>query len=324
MNPISTYAIPDLPPAVNFETIEIYKHLVAAKSSLAELKGLATTIPNKSILIDTLALQEARASSEIENIVTTQDALFRGDINLPGALTGPVKEVERYRDALKLGWDQLQSSQNLITNRMLVSQYQLLKQRDDGLRDCSGTVLKNNAGEIVYVPPQMPDNIIKYMTALERYINEDDDCSLDPLIKMAIIHHQFESIHPFSDGNGRVGRMLNVLFLCKVGLLDSPILYLSRAINARKNSYYRLLQAPRDVVDNSDAWQNWVIFMLTSVAETAESTIVLVRSIRDLMSATKLAIRDGNLSKIYSQDLLNNLFRQSVQIFRSKIGRAHV
>lgn len=310
----STYEIPALPPRAEFETLNIYKSLGDAKAGLAELKGVATAIPNQGILIDTLALQEAKASSEIENIVTTQDDLFKGEIDLDGPLTGPVKEVARYRDALKLGWDHLHASQGLITNKSLIAQYRLLKGRDDGFRDTAGTVLSNNHGDVVYVPPQHPENVIRHMTALERFINDDEACGLDPLIKMAIIHHQFESIHPFFDGNGRIGRMLNVIYICKTGFLETPILYLSRAINMAKPDYYRLLQGPREAKDQESlqhAWEQWTVFMLNAVASTARTTIELVQGIREQMAAMKREIRDGALAekKIYSQDLLNNLFR---------------
>lgn len=177
----------------------------------------------------------------------------------------------------------------------------------------------------VYVPPQYPENVVRHMKALERFINDDEACHLDPLVKMVIIHHQFESIHPFFDGNGRVSRMLNVLHLCKMGLLETPILYLSRAINAQKGDYYRLLQAPRDAEGDAlvKAWEDCVIFMLTGVAETAQATIILVGGIRDQMAGMKRALRDGALTKIYSQDLLNNLFRHPytrVEYVQSDLG----
>ncbi len=311
--PVSTYQIPDLPPPVAFETLAIYKALVEAKAGLAELKGIAAAIPNQGILIETLALQEAKASSEIENIVTTQDDLFKGAIDLRATHAGPVKEVSRYRDAIHLGWRRLRETQGLITNRLLIEQYRLLKSREDGFRENAGTVLQGHGGAVVYVSPQSPDNIQKHMTALERFINDDAASNLDPLIKMAIIHHQFESIHPFPDGNGRVGRMLNVLYLCKAGLLETPILYLSRAINAHKGDYYRLLQAPREAApeDLQKAWEEWVVFLLEAVAETAHATIRLVKGMRAQMAGLKSAMRDGVLAdkNIYSQDLLNNLFR---------------
>jgi Fic family protein len=306
-----TYEIPDLPLAVDLETAEIYKALAKANRNLAELKGLAISIPNQGILIDSLALQEAKASSEIENIVTTQDDLFKDQVSLSKLLAGPAKEVALYRDAIRLGWENMTQFNGIISNRSLVAQFQLLKGIDTGFRTTGGTVLRNDQNEVVYVPPQIPKNINRYMADLEQYINEDELCDLDPLIKMAIIHHQFESIHPFSDGNGRIGRILNVLYLVRTGLLDTPILYLSRYITLNKPAYYQLLQRVRDATsqDAAELWQQWVLYMLTAVADTAKTSVELVRGIREQMSAMKQAIRDTELRKIYSQDLINNLFR---------------
>ena len=190
----------------------VLRALASANRALAELKGRAASIPNQAILIDTLALQEAKASSAIENIVTTQDELFQVELFPQGPESGPAKEVARYRDALKLGLLQLQTTDGLIRNNTLIDMYRLLKGRTDGFRTTPGTALKNEAtGEVIDVPPQDRQEIIAAMSALERFIHDDASCVLDPLIKMALIHHQFESIHPFSDGNGRIGRILNVL-----------------------------------------------------------------------------------------------------------------
>lgn len=300
-----TYDIKPLPPSVDLDTIPILKALAKANRALAELKGRAATIPNQSILIDTLALQEAKASSEIENIVTTQDDLFQADLFPEGPASAAAKEVALYRDALKLGFDRLQSTDGLITNSTLTAMFQLLKQRDGGFRQTPGTALKNEAsGEVVFVPPQDAREIVSLMSDLERYINAENDDGLDPLIRMALIHHQFESIHPFPDGNGRLGRILNVLYLARTGLLDIPVLYLSRHITQNKDTYYQLLQAVR----TEDAWEEWVLFMLNAVAETSGITLRLVEGIRLQMSDTKSKLR-AELPKLYSQDLLNNLFR---------------
>lgn len=300
-----SYAIPALPPPVNLETVPVLKALAKANRALAELKGRAATIPNQGILIDTLALQEAKASSEIENIVTTQDELFQADLQLEGPDSPAAKEVALYRDALKLGYDRLLTTGGLITNRTLIEIFRLLKRRDDGFRVTSGTALKNDAtGEVVYVPPQDAREIEAAMSALERFINEDERSSLDPLIKMALIHHQFESIHPFPDGNGRIGRILNVLYLTRAGLLESPILYLSRHITRTKADYYRLIQAVR----TQGAWEEWILYMLEAVADTAQTTLALVEGIRSQMASGKKRLRD-ELPNLYSQDLLNNLFR---------------
>lgn len=300
-----SYAIPALPPPVNLETVPVLKALAKANRALAELKGRAATIPNQGILIDTLALQEAKASSEIENIVTTQDELFQADLQLEGPDSDAAKEVALYRDAVKLGYDHLLQSGGLITNRTLIEMFRLLKRRDDGFRVTPGTALKNDStGEVVYVPPQDKREIEVTMTALERFINEEEHSALDPLIKMALIHHQFESIHPFPDGNGRIGRILNVLYLTRAGLLEIPILYLSRYITHTKADYYRLLQAVR----TQGAWEDWVLYMMEAVAETAQTTLALVEGMRVQMASVKKRMRE-DMPNLYSQDLLNNLFR---------------
>jgi len=300
-----SYILPDLPPLVTLETVAVLKALAKANRALAELKGRAATIPNQGILIDTLSLQEAKASSEIENIVTTQDELFQVDLQLEGPESAVAKEVALYRDALKLGFDQLLQSGGLITNRTLIAMFQLLKRRSGEFRVTPGTALKNDlTGELVYVPPQDAREIEAGMAALERFINEDERSPLDPLIKMALIHHQFESFHPFPDGNGRIGRILNVLYLTRTGLLDTPILYLSRHITRTKADYYRLLQAVR----TDGAWESWVLYMLEAVAETAQTTLILIEGIRGQMGSVKQRLRD-ELPSLYSQDLLNNLFR---------------
>ena len=300
-----SYAIPALPPSLDLETVPVLKALAKANRALAELKGRGATIPNQGILIDTLALQEAKASSEIENIVTTQDELFQADLQLEGPGSHTAKEVALYRDALKLGYDRLLTTGGLITNRTLIEVFRLLKGRSDGFRVTPGTALKNDAsGEVVYVPPQDAREIEAAMSALERFINEDERSPLDPLIKMALIHHQFESIHPFPDGNGRIGRILNVLYLTRAGLLEIPILYLSRHITRTKAEYYRLLQAVR----GEGAWEDWVLYMLEAVADTAQTTLALVEGIRKQMAGVKQRLRD-DLPNLYSQDLLNNLFR---------------
>ena len=300
-----TYIIPHLPPAQDLETVPILKALAAANRALAELKGRAASIPNQGILIDTLALQEAKASSAVENIVTTQDELFQADLFPEAAQSPAAKEVARYRDALRLGHARLRETDGLITNATLIDMFRLLKRRDDGFRTTPGTALKNEAsGKIVFVPPQDPREIINEMSALERFVNDDDACALDPLVKMALIHHQFESIHPFPDGNGRIGRILNVLYLTRTGLLDIPILYLSRHITRSKSEYYRLLQSVRE----EGGWEEWVLYMLRGVAETAQTTLALVEGIRSQMADLKHRMR-SQLPKIYSQELLNNLFR---------------
>ena len=303
-----SYAIPKLPPE-NIETIPILKALAPAHRYLAELKGAAQSIPNQGILIDSLALQEAKASSEIENIVTTQDELFRAKLFPDGPASAEAKEVARYCEALKAGFDFMRETDGLLTNRALVSMFRQLEQRDDGFRRASGTALKNEqTGEIVYVPPQSPDEIVTHMAALEQFINDDSLSDLDPLIKMALIHHQFESIHPFPDGNGRIGRIINVLYLSRSGLLSIPILYLSRHITQNKSDYYRLLQAVRDSKGDAKDWEAWILYMLNAVTNTARISLTIVNDLKSLMQDTKKTLRT-DFPKIYSQDLLNNLFR---------------
>lgn len=300
-----TYALPALPPPFSLETVKVLKALNLASRALADLKGQARTIPNQGILIDTLTLQEAKASSEVENIVTTQDELFQADLFPDDPQSPAAKEVARYRDALRLGLNRLVETGGLIPNSTLIDMFRLLKDRDDGFRVTPGTALKNERnGDIVFVPPQDANEILTLMTALERFVNDDALSDLDPMIKMALIHHQFESIHPFPDGNGRIGRILNVLYLTRTGLLDIPILYLSRHITRNKGDYYRLLQAVRD----DGVWEEWLIFMLEGVAQTAKTTLRLVEGIGALMHEAKHRMR-GELPKLYSQELLNNLFR---------------
>ncbi len=305
MTLVCTYVLPELPPPGLTENIEMLKAAASAHRWLGELKGKAASIPNQGILIDTLSLQEARASSEIENIITTQDQLFQASL-FPNTLgNADAKEVARYREALHAGFEMLRERDGLLTSNTIVRMFRILKGTDDEFRSLPGTALLNErTGEHVYIPPQGPDEVRARMRALEVFINDDETRALDPLIKMAVIHHQFESIHPFVDGNGRVGRMLNVLYLCKAGLLETPILYLSRHINRTKGDYYRELQKVRETGE----WEDWILYMLTAVSRTAQATLVLVEEIRLLMAETKQWLREHH-ERMYSQDLLNSLFR---------------
>lgn len=286
---------------------------------LAELKGRVVAIPNQGILIDTLSLQEARASSEIENIVTTQDEMFQATLFPDSPDGGPAKEVALYRDALKRGHDRLLQYQGLLTNNTIIEMFQVLKRTQGEFRATPGTALRNDgSGELVYVPPQEHATIVAHMTALERFVNDEAISDLDPLIKMALIHHQFESIHPFPDGNGRIGRILNVLYLTKMGLLEIPILYLSRYINMHKADYYRLLQSVRD----TGRWEPWLLYMLRAVAETSRQTLALVEGVGVLMAEYK-RILCTNHPRLYSQDLLNNLFRHPytrIEFLQNELG----
>ncbi|HEY3329071.1 MAG TPA: Fic family protein [Capsulimonadaceae bacterium] len=284
-----------------FQEIRITKRLVAAGRKLAELKGLAASIPNQAILINSLAIQEAKDSSEIENIVTTHDELFKDEIGADGVLNAAAKEVNRYRQALYTGFEGVTKS-GLLTINQLVEIQSVLEQNRAGIRKLPGTVLKDSAGNTVYTPPQHPDEILSLLAELERFINDASVFDADPLIKMAIMHYQFESIHPFYDGNGRTGRIVNILYLVKEGLLDIPILYISRYIIKHKAAYYKLLGAVREEGD----WEAWAEYMLTAVEETAADTIGTVRAIDEALTATKRRIRADY--KFYSQDLVTNLF----------------
>ena len=284
-----------------FDTPAILKKLAESSRLLAELKGVAATIPNQGILINTLGLQEAKDSSEIENIVTTHDELFKDDL-LPESVDGSAaKEVLRYRQALRVGFAQVCESDLLTSNHILLIQAEL-ERNNAGYRKLPGTSLKNSQGDVVYEPPQDPEEIIQLMKQLERFINDSDLYQVDPLIKMALIHHQFESIHPFYDGNGRTGRIINVLYLVKERLLNIPVLYLSNYIVRNKSEYYRLLQAVRD----DGAWEEWVLYMLEAVRDTSGQTIKKINEIKNALYDYKHRIRDKH--KFYSQDLINNLF----------------
>lgn len=287
--------------AERFETPAILKKVASASRQLAELKGVAASIPNQGILINTLGMQEAKDSSAIENIVTTHDELFR-DAAFPEHLRNPgAKEVLRYRQALAVGFTAVRQSGLLTTNHILDIQAEL-ERSSAGFRKLPGTSLKDGAGRTVYTPPQEPDVIVALMRNLEHFINDEAVFDADPLIKMALIHHQFESIHPFYDGNGRTGRIVNVLYLVKQGLLDIPVLYLSRHIVRTKADYYHLLQDVRD----HDNWEDWVLYMLGAVEHTAAQAITTINAIRKALSATKHRIRDRH--RFYSQDLINSLF----------------
>lgn len=283
-----------------FETPAILKKLVDAHRQLAEFKGVVATIPNRNILINTLTLQEAKDSSAIENIVTTHDELFR-DAAFPDAPNSPAaKEVLRYRQALSVGFEGVRATGLLTVNQIIAIQAELERNKS-GLRKLPGTALKDGSGHTVYTPPQNPDDIVALLGDLEHFINDPARFDADPLVKMALIHHRFETIHPFYDGNGRTGRIVNVLYLVQQGLLDIPVLYLSRAIVRSKADYYRLLQAVRD----DDRWEDWMIYMLTAVEGTAADGIRTIHAMRELMQSLKQRIRAQY--RFYSQDLINNL-----------------
>jgi Fic family protein len=290
-----------LPPDVKLETKRVLKQLARSHRALAELKGFAGMIPNKNILINAVTINEAKDSSEIENIITTHDELFKAmsqeNYNNPAA-----KEVVNYRTALWHGYELVKDKQ-ILTINMIVEIQQLIEKNRSGIRKPPGTVLKNEAtGEVVYTPPSGEKEIIALMGNLEKYINDDYD-NVDPLIKLAVIHYQFETIHPFYDGNGRTGRIINVLYLILKELLDSPILYLSKYIIRNKSAYYRLLQNVR----TKGNWEEWILFILDGIEQTAEETLLLVKRINNVVEKTAEDIK-ATLPKIYSRELVNLLF----------------
>jgi Fic family protein len=293
-----------LPPKTNIETKAILKKVAEAHRYLAELKGVARSIPNQSILIDTLSLQEARESSAIENIISTFDDIYQSNSQNDTYISYAAKEVHAYSNALKVGFE-LVKKNGILTSNHIKKIQSTIENNKAGFRKMPGTKLPNETtGETVYTPPQDYDTILKLMKNLEEYINNEALSDVDPLIKMAIIHHQFESIHPFYDGNGRTGRIINILFLIKNDLLSLPILYLSRYIIKHKADYYQLLQEVR----NNKNWENWILFILNAISETSKNTIKIINDIALAMQHYKLTIREKT-PKIYSQDLLNNLFR---------------
>lgn len=300
---MTEHTVSFLPPKFDLESNIILKMLPQAHRYLAELKGLAATIPNENTLINTLVLQEAKDSSAIENIITTHDELYKALLFEDMQSDAAVKEVSNYSEALKHGFQLVRKNKFLSSNHILEIQ-DILEKNDAGYRKLPGTALINQAtGKTVYTPPQDPQTIISLMENLAKFINDREMLDADPLVKMAIIHNQFESIHPFYDGNGRTGRIINFLYLVLNDLLNLPILYLSRYIIKNKSDYYRLLQSARE----ENKWEDWIIYMLKGVEETAKETIELIKSIRTIMLEFKHKIRE-ELPKIYSQDILNNLF----------------
>lgn len=290
----------NLPLDIDIETKAILKKSILANKALAKLNGVAKIIPNQAILINSLILQEAKDSSEIENIITTHDELYQSSLDISN-ISHATKEVQSYSRALLKGFDLVKETSLLLT-RHIVDIQQELEGNVAGIRKQAGTVLKNQAtGEVIHTPPQEESTIRKLLDNLEQYINTND--GIDPLIKMAIIHYQFETIHPFYDGNGRTGRIINILYLVLNELLDLPILYLSSYIIKHKADYYRLLQEVR----TKGSWEEWIIYMLEGIEQTATKQVQLINDIKELMDNTKEKLK-SELPKIYSKDLLEVLF----------------
>ena len=303
------YEIPNLPLPLDLEDKAVLKQCNLANKQLAELKGLVHTIPNESILLNTLTLQEAKDSSEVENIVTTQDDLYKYELRIAEFERSPAaKEVLRYREAVKTGFEEVRKNR-ILTNNIIRHVQSVLVGNETGFRRVPGTALRDVSGNVVYQPPQDGDEIIDHMVNLEKYLNGQDESDVDPLVRLAVAHHQFESIHPFYDGNGRTGRIICVLFLVTNELLDLPILYLSRYITQTKGEYYRLIQAIRDGGGRLEDWRAWILYVLRGIELTARHTIAIVEGIKVMMSDYKRVLRPA-FGKVYRHEMLNHLFCQ--------------
>lgn len=290
------------PPDVQIETTDILKHCIRARVALAELKQAAELIPNSAVLVNALPLLEARASSEIENIVTTTDKLFEFADIAEDRADAATKEALRYRSALYEGTKMVQ--RGMLTTDMAIQICSTVKGVELDIRAEPGTTLKNRmTGEVIYTPPVGQRLLIEKLDNWAEFMQQQTQ--FDPLVRLAMQHYQFEAIHPFSDGNGRTGRILNILFLVEQGLLDSPILYLSRYIIQNKAAYYRLLQK----VTKEQDWSSWIIFILDGVEETCTWTTDKIKSIRELMEHTGEFVQT-HLPKSYSWELVELLFKQ--------------
>lgn len=302
-NPLKPYNdLPDLPPRADLETKVIMKKIITASRALSELKGAIKNLPNPFLFIDTVNLQEAQASSAIENIITTQDDLFQATVAEKKIESPATKEVLHYKDALWFGFEQIKKKPLLTTN-LFIALMRIIKENQSGIRNLPGTQLKNPATEkTVYTPPEGENIIRNKLKGLEYFINTDDD--IDPLVKMALIHYQFEAIHPFFDGNGRTGRIILLLYLKIAGLTDHPSLYLSNYILKNKNEYYTNL---RNVTEKNN-WEAWVLYMLDMIEITSVNSRYRIEKIDTLMKTMGEKIQQ-QLPKIYTKDLVEVLFR---------------
>jgi len=311
------YRLHKLPPLrEKVETFEILRQTNKSTAALAELKGIAKTIPNQAMLINAIVLQEARDSSEIENIITTQDELYKALTANKNNISAEVKEVVNYRKAIFHGYD-LVKMQGFLRVNDIVAMQQALVDNTAGIRSTPGTVLKNDkTGEVVYTPPQDKDEIVGLLTNFIHHYNEPDE--LSPLINLAILHYQFESIHPFYDGNGRTGRILNILYLILNGLIDVPILYLSSYITKNKPEYYRLLNQ----TNRTGNWEEWIMFMLKAVEYTSLDTISRISNIKSLLDATIIKVQE-KAPKVYRKEFVELLFEQpysKIEFVVNKLG----
>jgi Fic family protein len=293
--------LPLLPPTVDFETKDILRKTISASRALAQLNGTILSLPNPTLFLDTIYLQEAKASSEVENVITTNDELYKTLVSDRKVEDPATKEVLCYKEALWLGLEQLKTKPFITTN-LCIKIVQCIKQNDASIRVTPGTTLSNTMGEVIYTPPSGEKVIRDKLANLEKFINEND--SADPLIKMALIHYQFEAIHPFSDGNGRTGRILLLLYLKLSGLMDPPAIYLSEYIIKNKTEYYMKLRA----VTEKNEWEAYIMYMLDMVEKTAEKDLERLNKITQAMDKTADEIKK-KLPKIYSKDLIEILFR---------------
>lgn len=293
--------LPPLPPKTELETNRVLKRAIAARTALADLKGAGALIPNQAILIQTIGLQEARLSSEIENIVTTTDELYRASADASGATDSATKEVICYGNALWNSYEAVHAGRPLST-RLFEDIVAIIKGTNAGVRRVPGTKLANASGEIIYTPPDGETRLRDLLGNLEQFLYATDD--LDPLVKLAVMHYQFEAIHPFTDGNGRTGRILNILFLVERGLIEIPVLYLSRFILERRIEYYRGLRG----VTEEGKWEEWILYMLEAIEATSRDTERRVRAIRGLMDQWIDRLK-RDLPKVYSRELVEIIFR---------------
>jgi len=299
------------------ETIEVLRQLSESSKAVGELKGIAKTIPNQAMLINTVALQEAKDSSEIENIITTQDELYKA-LATKGRQPTPVKEVINYRKAIFTGYE-LIKSQGFLRLKDIETIQKIIVENNAGIRSMAGTVLKNDrTGETVYTPPQEKVEILDLLGNFLEYFNLPQN-DLSPLINLAILHYQFESIHPFYDGNGRTGRILNILYLIINELLDIPILYLSSYINENKSDYYRLL----NTVSKNDQWDEYILYVLKAIEVTSNKTIEKINQIKSLLDIT-ITIAQEEAPKIYRKELIELLFEQPYSKIEFVINKLNV
>ena len=293
--------LPLLPPKADIETKQILRKTISAGRALAQLNGTLLNLPNPTLFLDTIYLQEAKASSEVENIITTNDELYKSFVADRKIEKPATKEVLSYKEALWLGLEELKKKPFITTN-LCVKIVQCIKQNNASIRNTPGTTLSNTQGEVIYTPPSGEQIIREKLANLEKFINEDE--TIDPLIKMAILHYQFEAIHPFSDGNGRTGRILLLLYLKISGLLDTPAIYLSEYITKNKIEYYRCL---RDVTEKNE-WEDYILYMLDMFEETANKGLKRLNKITVAMEETANEIKN-KLPKVYSKNLIEILFR---------------